>query len=134
MSWTKPKSSGGTSSFQDFQDSVRDAWDIEDDEFSVISSCKLLKDGIVIVFSNKRFNFCDFYFVADVKISKKVAQSTALSVINSHRSGAVTPPNKPSTVQPDVHHSNPERSGQTSAKPSSSILAGPNASVNANIG
>uniref|UniRef100_A0A1B6M959 Rab-GAP TBC domain-containing protein n=1 Tax=Graphocephala atropunctata TaxID=36148 RepID=A0A1B6M959_9HEMI len=49
----------GSTSFQDFQDSVRDAWDIGDDEF-----CNIL----------------------DVKISKQVVHSTALSVINNHRS------------------------------------------------
>ncbi|KDR16026.1 TBC1 domain family member 22A [Zootermopsis nevadensis] len=47
-----------STSFQDFQESVSDAWDIGDDEFCIVS---------------------------DVKISKKVAQSAALSVINSHR-------------------------------------------------
>lgn len=28
---------GSTSSFQDFQNSVRDAWDIGDDEFCIVS-------------------------------------------------------------------------------------------------
>ncbi|KAI9555308.1 hypothetical protein GHT06_017823 [Daphnia sinensis] len=45
-------------SFDDFQESVSDAWDLGDDEFCIIS---------------------------DVKISKKMAQSTAASVINRHR-------------------------------------------------
>lgn len=49
-------------SFQDFQESVNDAWDIGDDEFCNIS---------------------------DVKISKQVAQSAALSVINSHRNRGI---------------------------------------------
>ncbi|CAL7937270.1 unnamed protein product [Xylocopa violacea] len=53
-------SSGGTStSFQDFQESVDDAWDSGDDEFCTVS---------------------------DVKISKRVSHSAAISVINSHRS------------------------------------------------
>lgn len=52
--------SGGAASFQDFQESVDDAWDSGDDEF---------------------------WTVSDVKISKRVSQSAALSVINSHRSG-----------------------------------------------
>ncbi|ODN05648.1 TBC1 domain family member 22B [Orchesella cincta] len=110
LSWGKPKSSGGTSSFQDFQDSVRDAWDIEDDEFSVISA-------------------------ADVKISKKVAQSTALSVINSHRSGSISSPTKLSSVQPqpDVQHTNPVKSAPSSTKPSGTSNSGPNPIVNANI-
>jgi len=38
LTWSKPKGSGGASSFQDFQDSVRDAWDIGDDEFNVMST------------------------------------------------------------------------------------------------
>ncbi|XP_034937262.1 TBC1 domain family member 22B [Chelonus insularis] len=46
-------------SFKDFQESVDDAWDSGDDEFCMVS---------------------------DVKISKKVSQSAAMSVINSHRS------------------------------------------------
>jgi len=49
-------------SFDDFQQSVNDAWDLGDDEFCVIS---------------------------DVKISKKMAQSTAASVINRHRTQSV---------------------------------------------
>ncbi|XP_066586153.1 TBC1 domain family member 22B isoform X2 [Prorops nasuta] len=53
-------SSGGSTSFQDFQESVDDAWDSGDDEFCTVS---------------------------DIKISKKVSHSAALSVINSHRSG-----------------------------------------------
>lgn len=52
--------SGGSTSFQDFQESVDDAWDSGDDEFCTVS---------------------------DVKISKKVSHSAALSVINNHRSG-----------------------------------------------
>jgi len=52
--------SGGSTSFQDFQESVDDAWDSGDDEFCTVS---------------------------DVKISKRVSHSAALSVINSHRSG-----------------------------------------------
>ncbi|KAK7080383.1 hypothetical protein SK128_018370 [Halocaridina rubra] len=53
----KPESND---SFQDYQESVNDAWDCGDDEFCVIS---------------------------DVKISNRMVQSAALSVINSHRSG-----------------------------------------------
>lgn len=51
---------GGCTSFQDFQESVDDAWDSGDDEFCTVS---------------------------DVKISKRVSHSAAISVINSHRSG-----------------------------------------------
>jgi len=46
--------------FQDFQESVDDAWDCGDDEFCVIS---------------------------DVKISNRMVQSAANSVINNHRTG-----------------------------------------------
>lgn len=53
-------SSGGSTSFQDFQESIDDAWDSGDDEFCTVS---------------------------DVKISKRVSHSAAISVINSHRSG-----------------------------------------------
>lgn len=53
-------SGGGAASFQDFQESVDDAWDSGDDEF---------------------------WTVSDVKISKRVSHSAALSVIDSHRSG-----------------------------------------------
>lgn len=52
-------SSGGSTSFQDFQESIDDAWDSGDDEFCTVS---------------------------DVKISKRVSKSAAISVINSHRS------------------------------------------------
>lgn len=52
---------GGSTSFQDFQESVDDAWDSGDDEFCTVS---------------------------DVRISKKVSKSAALSVIDSHRLSA----------------------------------------------
>ncbi|XP_066966923.1 TBC1 domain family member 22B isoform X9 [Macrobrachium rosenbergii] len=55
-----PKKQESGDSFQDYQESVNDAWDCGDDEFCVIS---------------------------DVKISNRMVQSAALSVINSHRSG-----------------------------------------------
>lgn len=54
----RQRGASSSTSFQDFQESVSDAWDIGDDEFCVIS---------------------------DVKISKRVAQSAAMTVINSHR-------------------------------------------------
>ncbi|XP_037093180.1 TBC1 domain family member 22B-like isoform X1 [Pollicipes pollicipes] len=63
--------------FQDFQQSVDDAWDDGDDEFCIISG-KIQKD---------------------VQISANIAQSTALSVIRSHRSGGGggRPPAPPNT-------------------------------------
>lgn len=54
-------SGSGPASFQDFQDSIDDAWDSGDDEFCTVS---------------------------DVKISKRVSKSAALNVINSHRSNS----------------------------------------------
>ncbi|XP_069949858.1 TBC1 domain family member 22B isoform X3 [Cherax quadricarinatus] len=53
-------------SFLDYQESVNDAWECGDDEFCVIS---------------------------DVKISNRIVQSAALSVINSHRSRQAPPDN-----------------------------------------
>ncbi|XP_055371600.1 TBC1 domain family member 22B [Condylostylus longicornis] len=55
------KNSVGTS-FQDYQLSVSDAWDTGDDEFCIISG------------------------IADTKISKRVSQTTAMNVIETHRS------------------------------------------------
>ncbi|XP_072401948.1 TBC1 domain family member 22B [Diabrotica undecimpunctata] len=56
------KKTPGSTSFQDFQASVSDAWDLDDDEFCIISGLE------------------------NTKISKKVAHSAALNVLNSHRS------------------------------------------------
>ncbi|XP_053698216.1 TBC1 domain family member 22B [Sabethes cyaneus] len=53
----------GHSSFQDYQESVSDAWDLGDDEFCIISTV-----------------------VDTPRISKKVSQSAALNVIKTHRS------------------------------------------------
>lgn len=60
----KQKAANSSTSFQDFQASVSDAWDMDDDEFSLISG------------------------LTDAKISKKVSHSAALNVINTHRSSA----------------------------------------------
>ncbi|KAF4532643.1 hypothetical protein B566_EDAN009824 [Ephemera danica] len=57
----RPRNASSSTSFQDFQESVSDAWDMGDDEFCVVS---------------------------DVRISKRVAHSAAISVINSHRSSS----------------------------------------------
>ncbi|XP_045124049.1 TBC1 domain family member 22B-like isoform X2 [Portunus trituberculatus] len=78
---SSPRKEGGprkpetTDSFQDYQESVNDAWDCGDDEFCVIS---------------------------DVKISSRMVQSAALSVINSHRSGQLLA-NSPSESLPELH-------------------------------
>lgn len=53
----------GGSSFQDYQESVSDAWDLGDDEFCIISG------GVTV----------------DARISKKVSQSAALNVIKTHK-------------------------------------------------
>ncbi|XP_046746388.1 TBC1 domain family member 22B-like [Diprion similis] len=60
-------SGSGVTSFQDFQESVDDAWDLGDDEFCTVS---------------------------DVKISKRVSHSAALSVINSHRTAGAAQMNR----------------------------------------
>uniref|UniRef100_A0A182K0F4 Rab-GAP TBC domain-containing protein n=1 Tax=Anopheles christyi TaxID=43041 RepID=A0A182K0F4_9DIPT len=65
--------SGGSSSFQDYQDSVSDAWDLGDDEFCIIS-------GIV-----------------DTRISKRASQTAALNVIKTHKSGTGGSGSKPQT-------------------------------------
>ncbi|KAK8379199.1 hypothetical protein O3P69_019209 [Scylla paramamosain] len=70
-----PRKPEATDSFQDYQESVNDAWDCGDDEFCVIS---------------------------DVKISTRMVQSAALSVINSHRSGQLLA-NLPSQSLPELH-------------------------------
>ncbi|KAJ8883058.1 hypothetical protein PR048_014897 [Dryococelus australis] len=57
---SRQRGTGSSTSYQDFQESVSDAWDMGDDEFCVVSD-------------------------VSVKISKKLAHSAALSVINSHR-------------------------------------------------
>ncbi|XP_058812064.1 TBC1 domain family member 22B [Topomyia yanbarensis] len=58
-------SSAGSSSFQDYQESVSDAWDLGDDEFCIISNV-----------------------VDTPRISRKVSQSAAMNVIKTHRSGS----------------------------------------------
>ncbi|KAK9890262.1 hypothetical protein WA026_010372 [Henosepilachna vigintioctopunctata] len=70
----------GTTSFQDFQASVSDAWEIEDDDFCIISGLE------------------------STKISKKVSQSAAINVLNSHRNiSDSTVPEKPvSTITPST--------------------------------
>lgn len=55
------KTKHSTISFQDFQESTSDAWDIGDDDICIISEME------------------------STKISKKVSQSAAINVINSHR-------------------------------------------------
>nr|XP_040227194.2 TBC1 domain family member 22B [Anopheles coluzzii]XP_040227195.2 TBC1 domain family member 22B [Anopheles coluzzii] len=66
-------SSGGSSSFQDYQDSVSDAWDLGDDEFCIISG------------------------VVDTRISKRASQTAALNVIKTHKSGTGGSVSKPQT-------------------------------------
>nr|CAD7415109.1 unnamed protein product [Timema poppensis] len=61
---SRHKNPMSSTSFQDFQESVNDAWDVGDDEFCMVS---------------------------DVKISRKVARSAALSVINSHQHTSSVP-------------------------------------------
>lgn len=56
--------SAGPTSFQEFQASVSDAWEMGDDEFCIISGME------------------------STRISKKVSESAALNVLNSHRSSS----------------------------------------------
>ncbi|XP_014215258.1 TBC1 domain family member 22B [Copidosoma floridanum] len=67
--------SGGPASFQDFQESINDAWDLGDDEFCLVS---------------------------DIKISKKVSESAALNVINHHRSSTIDA--SPQTTNRENNH------------------------------
>ncbi|KAJ8986224.1 hypothetical protein NQ317_009930 [Molorchus minor] len=60
---SKSKTPGSTS-FQDFQASVSDAWEMDDDEFCIISATE------------------------NTRISKRVSQSAALNVLNTHRNTA----------------------------------------------
>uniref|UniRef100_A0A2M4BJ23 Putative ypt/rab-specific gtpase-activating protein gyp1 n=2 Tax=Anopheles marajoara TaxID=58244 RepID=A0A2M4BJ23_9DIPT len=65
----RPIGSGsGSSSFQDYQESVSDAWDLGDDEFCIISG------------------------VVDTRISKRASQTAALNVIKTHKSGSKSQP------------------------------------------
>uniref|UniRef100_A0A182M1U6 Rab-GAP TBC domain-containing protein n=1 Tax=Anopheles culicifacies TaxID=139723 RepID=A0A182M1U6_9DIPT len=82
-------SSAGSSSFQDYQDSVSDAWDLGDDEFCIISG------------------------VVDTRISKRASQTAALNVIKTHKSGTagsggLKPPN---CVRSDTPESSSASSG-----------------------
>ncbi|GLH07930.1 TBC1 domain family member whacked [Gryllus bimaculatus] len=85
---SRQRNTSCSTSFQDFQESVSDAWDIGDDEFCVIS---------------------------DVKISKRVAQSAALSVINSHRY-TTSGEQVPSTVSPSPRGRNVSEEKEEVAK------------------
>lgn len=58
------KGSIGSTSFQDFQNSVRDAWDIGDDEFCIVSemSSKLIRCLFLFLF------FFNFFFISMLKL------------------------------------------------------------------
>ncbi|GIY00986.1 TBC1 domain family member 22B [Caerostris darwini] len=60
---SKHRKTSSSSSFQEFQDSTEDAWDIGDDEFCLTT---------------------------DVSIHSKVAQSTAMKVLSNHSKGTLT--------------------------------------------
>ncbi|XP_044256454.1 TBC1 domain family member 22B [Tribolium madens] len=76
---SKPKMVGATS-FQDFQASVSDAWAMDDDDFCIISGLE------------------------NTKISKKVSQSAALNVLNSHRSSTDTPNSNEKPESGEMEH------------------------------
>lgn len=65
-------SSQNKHSFQTYQDSVSDAWELGDDEFCIVSG------------------------LTDTKISRRVSQSAAMNVIKTHRSSNL--PNTHSTI------------------------------------
>ncbi|KAK3884867.1 hypothetical protein Pcinc_010886 [Petrolisthes cinctipes] len=81
-----PRKPESNDSFQDFQESVNDAWDCNDDEFYVIS---------------------------DVKISNRMVQSAALSVINSHRSGQLSATTLATSSLPELHSHLPSQASPT---------------------
>lgn len=76
-----PGGPSSSNSFQDYQESVSDAWDLGDDEFCIIS-------GTVDT---------------SARISKKVSQSAALNVIKTHRSGGDRGRLAAAAVQVSVH-------------------------------
>nr|XP_014103514.2 TBC1 domain family member 22B [Bactrocera oleae] len=67
------KGDGMVSTFRDYQQSVSDAWDTGDDEFCIISGTA----------SGGQLG-------NDSRISKKVSQTAALNVIETHRNSAIT--------------------------------------------
>uniref|UniRef100_A0A182N9X4 Rab-GAP TBC domain-containing protein n=1 Tax=Anopheles dirus TaxID=7168 RepID=A0A182N9X4_9DIPT len=83
-------SSGSSSSFQDYQDSVSDAWDLGDDEFCIISG------------------------VVDTRISKRASQTAALNVIKTHKStssGSVVGIKATNSVRTDTQQTSPTSEG-----------------------
>lgn len=90
------------SSFQTFQDSVSDAWDVGDDEFCIISG------------------------LSDTKISRRVSQSAALNVIKTHRSSLSNNPTQTATgTNNNNHSSRPTSKASTGDESSKSTDAGP---------
>jgi hypothetical protein len=96
---TAPGSATSSTAFRDYQESVKDAWEIGDDEFNAMSS--------------------------ELKISKKVAQTAALDVIHSHRTGNAQALDLPSTHKGSDHsdsnaknssNSGPSRLGNSSGE------------------
>lgn len=74
------------SSFQTYQDSVSDAWDLGDDEFCIISG------------------------LSDTKISRRVSQSAAMNVIKTHRSGLSNNSQQQSTGNVAINNNHSSRS------------------------
>ncbi|XP_036327140.1 TBC1 domain family member 22B-like isoform X2 [Rhagoletis pomonella] len=67
------KGDGMVSTFRDYQQSVSDAWDTGDDEFCIMSGAAASAAS-----------------ANDSRISKKVSQTAALNVIETHRNSATT--------------------------------------------
>lgn len=76
-----PGGPSSSNSFQDYQESVSDAWDLGDDEFCIIS-------GTVDTAA---------------RISKKVSHSAAMNVIKTHRSGGERGRIAAAAVEVSVH-------------------------------
>ncbi|XP_035208456.1 TBC1 domain family member 22B-like isoform X2 [Stegodyphus dumicola] len=76
---SKHRKTSSSSSFQEFQDSTEDAWDIGDD---------------------------DFCLTMDVSIHPKVAESTAMKVLSNHSRGTLTLTNNEDTICNDITSKN----------------------------
>ncbi|CAD7091026.1 unnamed protein product [Hermetia illucens] len=85
---------GQLGSFQDYQQSVSDAWDLGDDEFCIITG------------------------IADTKISKRASQSAAFNVIQTHRTGvsAGMPRNQEAGVKNHHDDNDPEKENDAKHK------------------
>lgn len=102
------------SSFQNYQESVSDAWDLGDDEFCIISG------------------------LSDTKISRRVSQSAAMNVIKTHRSSLSNATASggqsaaASAINNNNNHSSPTSTGAVAVAASDSSAEGSSHSHNNN--